>query len=417
MTIKLIKDLNFADKLNSCEAVTESGKECLKNYRGYCYNNAATCGLVNNFIKEAQKYSYDSGVTSILESVVEFVNSNKISWKLASVCEAINNNTSSYNVLNRAGVEKVEKLLEMDETNVISYIKAGALRGVQYIPEFRAVCKEVYGNKVNENKNTLAYSVSTPVSYIIIDENKNQIVNVNGKVFRISENKIEETTCEDADFNKINAHLANMKLVGESLIYTYRPAYLANENKFTVTESNIEFTNGKVNESFTSADRFKEYCDTFTRTMINPNESRQFMMIAGAIAEVFEAMDRIGTIDNAKLFNCANGATVAVIESAGDINVTLYNSYGNVNETNNYSVIKEALNSMKSNYGLNLENLYVKRIAEDATKSNTPVVDDFDNINIRLNKINELTEQFKDDPEKLLILNELTKKLKEMKNE
>lgn len=417
MTIKLIKDLNFADKLNSCEAVTESGKECLKNYRGYCYNNAATCGLVNNFIKEAQKYSYDSGVTSILESVVEFVNSNKISWKLASVCEAINNNTSSYNVLNRAGVEKVEKLLEMDETNVISYIKAGALRGVQYIPEFRAVCKEVYGNKVNENKNTLAYSVSTPVSYIIIDENKNQIVNVNGKVFRISENKVEETTCEDADFNKINAHLANMKLVGESLIYTYRPAYLANENKFTVTESNIEFTNGKVNESFTSADRFKEYCDTFTRTMINPNESRQFMMIAGAIAEVFEAMDRIGTIDNAKLFNCANGATVAVIESAGDINVTLYNSYGNVNETNNYSVIKEALNSMKSNYGLNLENLYVKRIAEDATKSNTPIVDDFDNINIRLNKINELTEQFKDDPEKLLILNELTKKLKEMKNE
>ena len=417
MTIKLIKDLNFADKLNSCEAVTESGKECLKNYRGYCYNNAATCGLVNNFIKEAQKYSYDSGVTSILESVVEFVNSNKISWKLASVCEAINNNTSSYNVLNRAGVEKVEKLLEMDETNVISYIKAGALRGVQYIPEFRAVCKEVYGNKVNENKNTLAYSVSTPVSYIIIDENKNQIVNVNGKVFRISENKVEETTCEDADFNKINAHLANMKLVGESLIYTYRPLYLANENKFTVTESNIEFTNGKVNESFTSADRFKEYCDTFTRTMINPNESRQFMMIAGAIAEVFEAMDRIGTIDNAKLFNCANGATVAVIESAGDINVTLYNSYGNVNETNNYSVIKEALNSMKSNYGLNLENLYVKRIAEDATKSNTPVVDDFDNINIRLNKINELTEQFKDDPEKLLILNELTKKLKEMKNE
>ena len=417
MTIKLIKDLNFADKLNSCEAVTESGKECLKNYRGYCYNNAATCGLVNNFIKEAQKYSYDSGVTSILESVVEFVNSNKISWKLASVCEAINNNTSSYNVLNRAGVEKVEKLLEMDETNVISYTKAGALRGAQYISEFRAVCKEVYGNKVNENKNTLAYSVSTPVSYIIIDENKNQIVNVNGKVFRISENKVEETTCEDADFNKINAHLANMKLVGESLIYTYRPAYLANENKFTVTESNIEFTNGKVNESFTSADRFKEYCDTFTRTMINPNESRQFMMIAGAIAEVFEAMDRIGTIDNAKLFNCANGATVAVIESAGDINVTLYNSYGNVNETNNYSVIKEALNSMKSNYGLNLENLYVKRIAEDATKSNTPVVDDFDNINIRLNKINELTEQFKDDPEKLLILNELTKKLKEMKNE
>ena len=89
MTINLINDLNFAQKLNACEAVTESGKECLKNYRGYCFNNYVTCGLVNNFIKEAQNYSYDSGMMSILESVKSYILENNISWKLASACEAI----------------------------------------------------------------------------------------------------------------------------------------------------------------------------------------------------------------------------------------------------------------------------------------------------------------------------------------
>ena len=31
MTFKLLKDLNFAEKLNAHEAVTESGKDFLKN--------------------------------------------------------------------------------------------------------------------------------------------------------------------------------------------------------------------------------------------------------------------------------------------------------------------------------------------------------------------------------------------------
>ena len=51
MTFKLLKDLNFAEKLNAHEAVTESGKDFLKNYRGYMFQNAATCSIVNNFIK------------------------------------------------------------------------------------------------------------------------------------------------------------------------------------------------------------------------------------------------------------------------------------------------------------------------------------------------------------------------------
>ena len=215
MTINLINDLNFAQKLNAYEAVTESGKECLKNYRGYCFNNYVTCGLVNNFIKEAQNYSYDSGMMSILESVKSYILENNISWKLASVCEALSSNNSQYGFVARAGVEKVEKLLEMQmkESEVIGYIKAGALRDVQFIPEFRAICKEVYGKAVNETKSTLSYRMSVPVSYVL-SENGNNIVNVNGQIFSINESNVEKlASCNDEKFNKINGHLSNMKLV------------------------------------------------------------------------------------------------------------------------------------------------------------------------------------------------------------
>ena len=119
MSVKLLSNLDFAAKLNSVEAVTESGKEFLKGYRGYLYQNAPTCGIVNGFIQESQNYGYDTGIMSILESVLKFITENKISWKLASACESVSNNNSSYNYIAKVGVAQVEKLLEMNEQDII----------------------------------------------------------------------------------------------------------------------------------------------------------------------------------------------------------------------------------------------------------------------------------------------------------
>ena len=97
MSIKLMKDLQFAEKLNSTNAISEAGKEMLNNYRAYVYSNAPTCAVVNAFMNEAQQYSFDAGVSTILESVKNFINENKISWKLASACESINANNKFTN--------------------------------------------------------------------------------------------------------------------------------------------------------------------------------------------------------------------------------------------------------------------------------------------------------------------------------
>ena len=145
------------------------------------------------------------------------------------------------------------------------------------------------------------------------------------------------------------------------------------------------------------------------------NEARKFAQIGSAIAEVFENMSDVCVLDNVKLFNCNNGATVAVIESDTMVNVTLFNSYGRVNESKNYNSMKDAIVEMKNNYSLDVENLFTKRIANDIKENKQKKVDYSDDVNIRLLKIAELTEQFKDDPVKLMILNEMAKELNNMK--
>ena len=95
MNINLLKNLDFASKINGTEAVTEAGKEMLQNYRGYIYSNPVTCGIVNGFIKEAAKFSFDTGLVRILESINSFIKENTISWQLATACESINANNSS----------------------------------------------------------------------------------------------------------------------------------------------------------------------------------------------------------------------------------------------------------------------------------------------------------------------------------
>lgn len=422
MAINLIKDLDFPKKINATDAVTESGKKMLSNYRGYCYNNPINCATVNNFINEARNsYAFDSGLMSILGTIENYIKENNIRWKLASVCEAIESNNTVFNTLNKKGIKKVEKLVEMSEADVNSYIKAGVLKDVQFIPEVRNVCREVYGKNVLENKQTVSYNLSTPVSYVKVNENGYKLFNVNGVTFSISEaGEIEALVdgVNEALFNKMNNYIHDMQLVGENLEYGYYTGMTnGNQHKFTISEDKIDFTNGKITESFTSVNKFREfvYSDSFAKAL-NMNEARRFAQIGSAIAEVFENMSDICVLDNVKLFNCNNGATVAVIESDTMVNVTLFNSYGHVNESNNYDSMKDAVVEMKNNYSLDVEDLFTKRIANDIKENKQKKVDYSDDVNIRLLKIAELTEQFKDDPVKLMILNEMAKELNKMKH-
>jgi predicted helicase len=107
-----LANMDFATMLNEAHSNTTSGEQLLNNYRRVLLTNESTCGLVNRFVKEAQQYRYDNGVNQVLEDVCEIIDKNKISWQLATACESVNNNASSFNYLNRNAARQVEDLLE-----------------------------------------------------------------------------------------------------------------------------------------------------------------------------------------------------------------------------------------------------------------------------------------------------------------
>ena len=83
---KILAELDFASIISESMAQTQTGNEVLNKYKSILMTSESTCALVNNFIKESAGVVYDSGVVNVLEQVVDYVNSNKVSWALATAC-------------------------------------------------------------------------------------------------------------------------------------------------------------------------------------------------------------------------------------------------------------------------------------------------------------------------------------------
>lgn len=426
MNVKLLKNLNFAGKINECDAVTEAGKEMIKNYKGFLFTNPVTCNVVNGFVREAQKYSFDTGLTSILESVLNFINENQISWRLATACENLSNNSNStYGYIAKTGIETVEKLLEMDESDVETYIKAGALKGVQYIPEFRQICKDVYKTTITETY-TPNYTVTNPVSYVYENENASYF-NVLGKTYKIKNGKVTESECDNTTFKRINMLLEAFKVNDGKLIYEWSVGVKnytveINEND---TESYISFTDNKnINEKFNSILSFKEYCDTYSRSLM-VNEKLNFMKITSALAEVYENSDNIMILDNVKIVESANGSLSAIIEAENNVNLTIFKSINYGASSNNYEYVAEALKNLTKVSGIDLKSMYEDRINEDVKKANPS---EYKNIQeelqsskdakmeLRKKKIAMLAEAHKNEPAILAVLNKAARDLALLEN-
>lgn len=421
MSIKLMKDLRFAEKLNSTQAVSEAGKELLNNYRAYVYSNAPTCAVVNSFVNEAQKYSFDAGVSTILESVTGFINENKISWKLATACERINENDSTFNYINKIGVQQVEKLLEMNENDVVSYIKAGSLKSFQYIPEFRQICKEVYKQNITETK-APNFVVNNPVSFVLVNEDS-QYFNVYGKTFKIEDGTISEAVCDDKLFNDVNKLLEGFTRDGENLVVNFRSSHGDNLT-FTLNENGIELTNGKsINEKFDEPVKFMEYANMVSKTM-NATDKMNFMTFSNNISKVLENMDNVVLIDSVKIVESSDGTICAICEADNNVNLTVFRSYKYGTSSKNFDFIAEALNNVVKLTGIDLTTMYEDRINEDCKKNNAEENEIREQLeankeaqfNIRKKKIAMLAESFKNDPVKLALLNKVAKDLKSLEN-
>lgn len=424
MSVKLLNDLDFATKLNSSEAITEAGKEILKSYRAYMYTNAPTCGIINGFVLEASKCSFDTGLNNILESVKSFINEHNISWKLASACESINANNSNYNYINKLGVEQVSKLLEMNENEVISYIKAGVLKNIQYIPEFRSICKEVYKQQITEEY-APNYTITNPISYVFV-ENGAQYFSVLGNTYKIVENKVSEAVCENKEFVKINSILNNFKSEND-VIFIESNGTHGDKLRFEINENGLTFTRkglGKeLNESFDNAIKFKEYCNTLSKIM-PMHEKLSFMNLSAMVSEVFESFENIVSLDNVKLMTTNNNTVCAIIEAKDNVNLTVFRNIKYGNSSQNYDYVIEALNQVIKLTGIDLKQMFEDRINEDTKKLDPEAQEIKEQLeankdaqfDIRKKKIAMLAENYKNDPVKIMLLSKVAKDLSILEN-
>lgn len=412
----MLGNLDFGSIINSVKPITESGTELLKNYKGYVYNNPVSYGLVNSFIKEAQNYRFDTGIAEALSTVLEFVTDNKVSWQLATACENLSGNHRSYDYLSNNAIKQVEKILEMKEQDVIQYIKAGALKNVQYVTEFRNICKSVFNESV-KTVNAINYNLTTPISYVEVREGKSYF-SVGGKVFTEQNGLVKETYSPSKTFDTINLLLEYATRSNSNLVFCFEPKninFTINENKVIVTRDN------KIEATLKNTKQLLEWCDTASRGFFNANKV-QFMNFCRNMITVFENMDHIVELDNVHLLETVNGTKEAIVEGGKNTLVNVFaGPTGKATQT--FNTILEGLQFVEKTSGVNLQEAYENSINESIrTKKNEQIKESLTEarnfqINRRRARIEALTEQYKNDPVRLAVLNKMAKDLALLEDE
>ena len=410
---KILTEIDFSQILTEGQAQTQTGSELLNKYRATLMHNEATCALVNNFIKEAVTMSYDNGISTILEQVSDFINSNKVRWQIATACENINNCTSQYNYLNRNAASQAEKLLEMKEEDAVKYIKAGALKNIMYCESFRTIAKSVF----KENPIIVAESHTAvhPVS-IVEKQGTDMYFEVLGSLYKIN----EDHSISAANWNEVSNTFRNVTNLLESNLV------VLTENTFAVTVGNYEYQLslveegeekklsivklGKDSERELTIEGLRED-NRLTLTTTNPRFRNNVAQVLECVAQLAENLDRVVSLDNVMVVE-SSSEKFLVIESGANVFATLLASRKNPAWTINEEAMK-AVDFIKSKTGVDLsESLHeaikenISNVSEEERAKMEQDLKD-NSIDEMKKRIEALTEKFKDDPAKLAVLSKL----------
>lgn len=408
MKNKTLAEMEFASIISEATAQTQTGAELINRYKSYVMSHDITHSLVNNFVREASNCQYDNGVVEALSIVADYINLNKTSWALASTCESLNANNSSYNYINKNfAVKQVEKLLEMNEDDVVKYIKAGALKNVMFCEEFRNIAKQVYkDNPLVEA--TAEYVRRTPVSLV---ENVGDGVcfQVKGQLFKIADDK----TIQEAQLNEVSNTFRIISQLLESQYVTIDEHVIEvklDNATYEVSESGNVKRIGKEGEKVMTVEQLRENNRLMLMTA-NPRFRNQLAGILESVALLVENYDSVVNLDNVAIYETKND-TFMVIESGTNIYSTLLRSNRHPKWTINENVI-EALSFIKTKTNVTLNESYneaVTKCMEEMDEEHHAKIEaelKEEKMNSYKERIEALTEKFKNDPVKMAVLSKL----------
>lgn len=448
MNFKILAELDFQSIIGESMAQTQTGAELLSKYKSFLLANEASCALINSFVKEAAIHTYDNGINKALQEIADFISENKASWALATAVESINANTASHNYINRNAAKQVEKLLEMDEANVVRYVKNGALKNVMFCEAFRNIAKQIF-KETPMVEASADYVVKHPVAFV---ENVGDglCFAVEGKIYKIDDdknitegvaNEVSNTfktisTILESSYTTIDNH--EISVVAGNSVYVISEAGKCEKcklekpgeyegKKLPVNDKDVtpdakksddpEASKKKgtkaLKESMTVAE-LREHNRLAIMTC-NPRHRNQFAALLEGIALIAENYDNIANMDNVSIYETKNDRFI-VIEGANTIYASLLASRRHPAWTINENAV-DALSFIKTKTNVNISENYT-----DAVKNHLEKASEIEQETIKQElheqkvmsykeRIEALTEKFKNDPTKLAILSNLAQEL------
>lgn len=407
MSIKILSELDFQGILGESMAQTQTGAELLNKYQSYLLVNESNCALVNSFVKEAAKCTYDNGVNEALGQVSDFISANKASWALASACENINNDKSSYNYINRNAAKQVEKLLEMDESEVVRYVKNGALKNVMFCEAFRNIAKQIF-KETPMVEATADYVVEHPVSFVE-SVGDGLCFSVKGRLYKMDDDK----NITEGAWNEVSNTFRTITTILESqntTIDNHTITIKAGNGTYVISEANKATRDGKE----MNVAQLREHNRLVLMTA-NPRHRNNFAAILEGIALIAENYDRIANMDNVGVYETKNDKFI-VIEGAEKLYATLLASNRHPLWTINENAV-DALTFIKAKTNVNLSECYrdmvkshIEKVSEQEQETIKQELHEQNVQSIR-ERIEMLTEKFKNDPAKLAVLSKCAQDL------
>lgn len=411
---RTLLELDFISLLNESNAVTQTGSQFLNAYKASTMRSPVTHQLINNFINESKQYQYDNGVVAVARKIAEFINENKYTWQLSSICENIKNNDGRYNALNLNAVSQVETLLEMKEDDVIQYIKSGALKNVMYVESFQRVVRSVLRDmpvvQMNEQ-----YSTFHPISFTESHDNA-LYFSVYGRTYKIDENNaLSECNVNEVSeqFNRIMSLLSSNKIeyINETISYDSGSfTYKISEQGKCVKEMN-------GNKYEMTVEQMRENNIIYLSTTKN-NRRNEIASILETLAQICESFDSIAVLDNVSVVSTSRDRFVTITnESATEMTAFLLESTHAYNRWETTGDIISTLKFIKNNTNTDLTESYkdaIDNVLENRSEEEKKEMErqlNEDKINSRREKIAQLTEKFKNDPIRLAVLAQVSEDL------
>ena len=404
---KVLAELEFNNIINESCAQTQTGIDLLNKYKSYLMTHDCSYGLVNSFIKEAQSCRYDNGVNRVLEELLDYIDGNKTIWALATVCEGIRYANNSKDYLNRNALKHVEPLLELDESEVVKRIRTGALKDVMYCESFRTIAQQIYKEQpVVESCNE--YVIVHPIS-MIENVGDGHCFEVAGNLYKMDDNG-DIMEAQWSEVSNTFKTITNLLESNNCTVDSDTIEITAGNAKYTISESEKVVKVGKEGTQEFTVEQLRENNRLVLMTA-NPRFRNQLGSILEGIALIAENYGNVVNLDNTSIYSTKNDRFV-VIESKNNLFATLLQSNHCAKWTINENAI-DAVDFIKSKTNVQLSEKYQATIAnalESRSEEDKKIIEESkkeEQIQSYKERIETLTEKFKNDPIKLAVISKL----------